>query len=314
MLAIKINRMSRPEQVFVPPDGSYTQGFREPSMSDHFIDVRAHSLAEKRASVAKIVEQLGPNATAKQIREVALRNKIGKVDARLLSEIRNAIHPHRKRDQKESKYQIVEVGTGEIPACPCCGNCKIKVGQLFMQDDGKGKRICNCLSCKTRFMSLEIDAKIQRKSQTKRSELARKRSSALTEKQCTKCGFILSVELFSKIDRDFYRPWCRECLNSDRSDRQFQKNLRDYGLTFEQYKNILDSQGGGCFICGKQNTHPHGKVRMQLVFDHDHKTGAFRGLICQTCNRGLGLFGDNIESVEKAVAYLRLYLTRTGTV
>lgn len=52
-----------------------------------------------------------------------------------------------------------------------------------------------------------------------------------------------------------------------------------------------------CQCCGK---------RMQsniLHLDHDHSTGSFRGWICGHCNRGLGLFGDTINGLRKALAY-----------
>lgn len=39
--------------------------------------------------------------------------------------------------------------------------------------------------------------------------------------------------------------------------------------------------------------------------DHDHVTGAFRGWLCDTCNRGLGMLGDTLEGLLEAVAYLR---------
>lgn len=46
------------------------------------------------------------------------------------------------------------------------------------------------------------------------------------------------------------------------------------------------------------------KVR-KLRFDHDHKTGRFRGWICNGCNTGLGSMGDDIAGLEAAIAYLK---------
>lgn len=43
----------------------------------------------------------------------------------------------------------------------------------------------------------------------------------------------------------------------------------------------------------------------KLRFDHDHKTGQFRGWICNPCNTGLGKLGDNVKGLERALAYLR---------
>lgn len=42
-----------------------------------------------------------------------------------------------------------------------------------------------------------------------------------------------------------------------------------------------------------------------LHYDHDHKTGQFRGWLCTRCNTGLGLLGDTIETVERALNYLK---------
>lgn len=51
-----------------------------------------------------------------------------------------------------------------------------------------------------------------------------------------------------------------------------------------------------CAICSRTG---------KLVLDHDHATGAFRGYICRDCNMGLGKLGDNLDSLMRAIAYLR---------
>ena len=72
-----------------------------------------------------------------------------------------------------------------------------------------------------------------------------------------------------------------------------------YGLTLEDYDELLESQGGVCAICNK----PSHNYR-RLAVDHDHETGAIRGLLCDKCNRGLGYFKDNRTTLLKAIEYL----------
>lgn len=72
---------------------------------------------------------------------------------------------------------------------------------------------------------------------------------------------------------------------------------RLYGITVEQYDAHVAAQGGTCAICG---TAPE----QRLAVDHDHDTGAVRGLLCFTCNAGLGLLGDSVVRLARALAYL----------
>jgi hypothetical protein len=65
------------------------------------------------------------------------------------------------------------------------------------------------------------------------------------------------------------------------------------------YEAQLKSQGGGCAICGKPP-----KTR-KLNIDHDHLTGAVRGLLCHRCNRGLQWFSDSDLWCHVAGTYLR---------
>ena len=48
------------------------------------------------------------------------------------------------------------------------------------------------------------------------------------------------------------------------------------------------------------------QVAYPLTFDHDHKTGRFRGWICQPCNGALGWWGDNVAGLEAVLAYLKV--------
>jgi hypothetical protein len=82
--------------------------------------------------------------------------------------------------------------------------------------------------------------------------------------------------------------------------------LRDtYGLTPEQYKDMIKEQDGVCAICGEPEwIKVNGKVR-RIPIDHCHKTGQVRGLLCSNCNTGLGAFKDNIDIMASAISYLQ---------
>ncbi len=75
-----------------------------------------------------------------------------------------------------------------------------------------------------------------------------------------------------------------------------------YGITRAEYNVMLDFQGGGCAICGCDN----GKHRMAV--DHDHRSGKIRGLLCHSCNLGIGQFGEDTERLRKAANYLASFL------
>lgn len=60
-----------------------------------------------------------------------------------------------------------------------------------------------------------------------------------------------------------------------------------------------EGHSGGCDICGREC--PSGR---KLAIDHDHDTGAFRGLLCANCNRALGLLQDDAGRLRRAAEYL----------
>jgi len=89
------------------------------------------------------------------------------------------------------------------------------------------------------------------------------------------------------------------------------KLKRLYGITVEQYDNILSEQKGRCAICGSESSQSRSYKlvgRAKFSVDHCHTTGKVRGLLCTKCNRALGLMNDSIESVLRMAEYLKKHL------
>jgi hypothetical protein len=75
-------------------------------------------------------------------------------------------------------------------------------------------------------------------------------------------------------------------------------------MTLEDFNTKLTAQGGVCELCGENNTRDKHGV---MAVDHNHETGAIRGLLCFKCNSALGNFNDNKELLMKAINYLEKY-------
>jgi hypothetical protein len=92
---------------------------------------------------------------------------------------------------------------------------------------------------------------------------------------------------------------CRAC----RSRANQESHARRHG---QSYQALLDSQNGGCAICGVCDGHrSNGGQTCRLALDHDHQTGRLRGLLCNNCNQGLGRFKDSVALLEAALRYLK---------
>jgi hypothetical protein len=91
------------------------------------------------------------------------------------------------------------------------------------------------------------------------------------------------------------RAWY--AANKDRARATSRRlKLKGYGLTVEQFGEMLALQQGACLICLQQMLIP--------VVDHDHVTGRVRGLLCRKCNSALGLLQDSPTVLRRAVRYL----------
>ena len=132
-------------------------------------------------------------------------------------------------------------------------------------------------------------------------------------KECKGCDTTKSKKDFNKHKNkpDGLQTQCRECIK--KATKKWEKNnpeknrkrklMSNYGITTEQYNEMLEAQNNGCKICG--STDPRNKSYRYLCVDHCHHTGLVRGLLCDYCNVGLGRFEDDIDRLKKAVQYLR---------
>lgn len=87
-----------------------------------------------------------------------------------------------------------------------------------------------------------------------------------------------------------------EKYESSNRDKLYQQR---YGITVEEYEEMLESQNHSCAICGTTDS-----GRRRFAIDHDHETGKVRGLLCDKCNMFVGHSQDDDELMRKFVAYL----------
>lgn len=126
---------------------------------------------------------------------------------------------------------------------------------------------------------------------------------------CNQCGLYKYRKDF-RIKNGYIIAKCIDCENINRkktfdkdkakiSNRKSVWKKRNIDITYDSYLNMLTKQNSKCAICGVVSEH--------LSVDHCHKTNNIRGLLCNTCNLGLGSFKDSIEFLSKAQQYLLDY-------
>jgi hypothetical protein len=114
--------------------------------------------------------------------------------------------------------------------------------------------------------------------------------------RCKKCRYEDALT-YRKLNRANHLKQSRnyEKNNTKRRSSRFKERLNKYGITIEQYEEILKKQSGLCAICNRKK---------RLCIDHCHKTGKVRGLLCFNCNALLGQANDSIEIIDSSKAYL----------
>ena len=117
-------------------------------------------------------------------------------------------------------------------------------------------------------------------------------------KTCSKCNKKLPLSSFSvSSGANFLRPECKKC-NLELT--RVRNRLRD--------KHGMPTDGHVCPICERGETEVAGKGGLRngaWVIDHCHDTETFRGWLCHKCNRALGGFDDSIDTLNRAINYLK---------
>lgn len=144
----------------------------------------------------------------------------------------------------------------------------------------------------------------------------------MTIKTCPHCKESKNINQFNKdkLKASGIADICRPCAatksakwRADNPQRNRDNELkRMYGISLDQYNKLLSKQKGVCAICKL----PERAIRVktgklkELVPDHDHAyqdlTGIvkIRGLLCHTCNTGIGMFEDNPNTLRNATKYI----------
>ena len=126
-------------------------------------------------------------------------------------------------------------------------------------------------------------------------------------KTCNNCGLSKQESEYSKRKdtKSGLSATCKKCrkklypATQSTKHKAWVRNIkRLYGITPDDYNRMYEDQKGCCKVCGNQS----GNTKFHI--DHCHDTGKVRGLLCDTCNRGLGYFKDDTRLLQNSIEYL----------
>lgn len=127
---------------------------------------------------------------------------------------------------------------------------------------------------------------------------------SIRQARCKDCMRILSKEYRDK-NKDRIKRVAQARHNSNPDIRKNRVLIKTYNISLEEYNAMVEAQEGLCAVCGRSDDR-------SLCVDHDHSCcpgkkscgKCIRGLLCNDCNRALGLLGDSSDRVASALGYL----------
>jgi len=147
----------------------------------------------------------------------------------------------------------------------------------------------------------------------------------ISMKICSNCNKLLDKSQFniSKTNKDGLYSYCKLCAKiisknwrtkNKKHKAAYEKNWREnnrekhraikvhykYGLCEKELNSMLLEQNYSCKICGMSQS----EMKKALCVDHCHETGKVRGLLCDNCNKAIGLLKDSVRLLNNAITYL----------
>jgi hypothetical protein len=135
-----------------------------------------------------------------------------------------------------------------------------------------------------------------------------------THKRCPICGILKERSEYWKWQsrKDGITAYCKDCFNKKNKkwmkenpdklptlqEQRASSRKRNFGISEEDYAQMLVDQNNSCAIC-------YISIGWEAAVDHCHTTNVVRGLLCRKCNLGIGAFKDNIDTIRKAIQYVK---------
>ena len=133
-------------------------------------------------------------------------------------------------------------------------------------------------------------------------------------KLCKKCNTTKPTTEFytNNASRDKLTQYCKSCCKDAERDyhkrnpskKKFRNRrhmlVNGSPISDSIFNKMLENQSGNCGIC---------ETKMELpCIDHDHRTGEVRMLLCQQCNSIIGMANDDVDRLQKSIAYLNKFV------
>jgi len=165
----------------------------------------------------------------------------------------------------------------------------------------KRRKNGNCIQCeKDRYHSDPKRKEYVKTKQAERRKRINDNPEMLKEKQAYMRDYVIkNKDRLNNLNKELYR----------KNNIKIRLQRKNITIT-QEIIDYISNHSGVCDIC---NNPPDGRWG-QLVMDHCHKTNSFRGMLCNKCNKGIGLLFDNPSIIESALVYIKHHIQYRKTI